>query len=444
MSKTYCKLCEMLPQHPNLSVDLMTKSSRWIAANYPIGKSSVADHRSRCENPLSIKDQVSKDGQEFIFSNGSGELRTGDIESESQESPIANLDYESILRYFGHDITKVEITGLLREKHGQYWSTKLEKMMWKHSYAFAVSKKDQAIDNNYVDPINLIREMGIKSKPKQINSNNGKESSWVLDWADWQVHKSEGGGARGFIERFDSALVAALSRLEELRVTGRKLDELVIIGGGDMIEGCVIYPQQSFHIDGHRRDQIRLAVASILKGIYTLAPYFESVRVVVVPGNHGENRINGSRTAIGDNDDLLVFEMAEVGLKNDPNMQHVSFDIAEDEVSMVTEIRGWNYGITHGDVYGRGGGNGIRNKVFNWVRTMAANRHPVGLVDVLVTHHFHHDALEDWGSMLWVQNPTMDGGSHYYKEATGHYARHGMNSWVVTPEERFQDKQILR
>jgi hypothetical protein len=75
---------------------------------------------------------------------------------------------------------------------------------------------------------------------------------------------------------------------------------------------------------------------------------------------------------------------------------------------------------------------------------MAANRHPVGLVDVLVTHHFHHDALEDWGSMLWVQNPTMDGGSHYYKEATGHYAKHGMNSWVVTPTERFQDKQILR
>jgi hypothetical protein len=421
---------------------LLSKSSRYIAQHYPIGKSTVAEHRNKCMGVSMAQKTEESERQEFIFANGVGELRTGDLDSETQESPIANLDYESILAYFGHDTNKVEITGLLREKHAQYWSTKLEKMMWKHSYAFAVSKKESKSET--VDPIAIMRDLGIKSKPKTLNTSNGKESTWVLDWADWQVHKAEGGGALGFVQRLDSALSEALNRINELRSTGRKIDELVIIGGGDIIEGCVIYPQQSFHIDGHRRDQIRLAVASILKGLYTLAPHFDSVRVVVVPGNHGENRINGNRTAIGDNDDLLVFEMAEVGLRNDPNMQHVSFEIAEDEVSMVTDIRGWKYGITHGDVYGRGGGNGIRNKVFNWVRTMAANRHPVGLVDVLVTHHFHHDALEDWGSMLWIQNPTMDGGSHYYKEATGHYAKHGMNSWVVTPEERFQDKQILR
>jgi hypothetical protein len=436
----------MIETQPGLEDMLLSKSSRYIAQHYPVGKSSVAKHRSKCVGisvPQKTESRMEEnERQEFIFANGVGELRTGDIESETQESPIANLDYESILAYFGHDTNKVEITGLLREKHAQYWSTKLEKMMWKHSYAFAVCKKE--VKNETVDPIAIMRDLGIKSKPKTLNTSNGKESTWVLDWADWQVHKAEGGGALGFVQRLDSALSEALNRINELRSTGRKIDELVIIGGGDIIEGCVIYPQQSFHIDGHRRDQIRLAVASILKGLYTLAPHFDKVRVVVVPGNHGENRINGNRTAIGDNDDLLVFEMAEVGLKNDPNMQHVSFEIAEDEVSMVTDIRGWKYGITHGDVYGRGGGNGIRNKVFNWVRTMAANRHPVGLVDVLVTHHFHHDALEDWGSMLWIQNPTMDGGSHYYKEATGHYAKHGMNSWVVTPEERFQDKQILR
>jgi len=377
--------------------------------------------------------------QEVIWNGDKGELRTGSLEQS-----LSGMSPEAILHLFGHNPDEVEIIGTLREKHSQYWSRDLEQMLWKHNYAFGIARKSGTQANDTPDPIALMKELGLKSKPKTNFKTNGKESSWVLDWADWQVHKAEGGGALGFVQRFDSALESALERLEELRSTGRKLDELVIIGGGDMIEGCVIYPQQSFHIDGHRRDQIRLAVASILKGLHTLAPHFETVRVVVVPGNHGEHRINGNRTAIGDNDDLLVFEMAEVGLKNDPNMQHVSFEIAEDEVSMVTEIKGWKYGITHGDVYGRGGGNGIRNKVFNWVRTMAANRHPVGLVDVLVTHHFHHDALEDWGSMLWVQNPTMDGGSHYYKEATGHYARHGMNSWVVTPQERFQDKQILR
>jgi hypothetical protein len=163
-----------------------------------------------------------------------------------------------------------------------------------------------------------------------------------------------------------------------------------------------------------------------------------------VPGNHGEHRITGNRTEIGDNDDLLVFEMAQVGCANDPRFKHVSFEIASNEISIATNIRGWVYGITHGDVYGKTSGNGVRNKVFNWFKTMAANRHPVGTSDVLLTHHFHHDAMEDWGNTLWVQNPTIDGGSHYFKEYSGHATRPGMNSWVVTNSERLQDKQILR
>jgi hypothetical protein len=113
-------------------------------------------------------------------------------------------------------------------------------------------------------------------------------------------------------------------------------------------------------------------------------------------------------------------------------------------MSMTTNIQGWIYGATHGDVYGKGSGTGVRNKVFGWFKTMAANRHPVGMADVLVTHHFHHDAQEDWGNTLWVQCPTLDGGSHYFKEFSGHDTMPGMASWVVSKSERYQDKQILR
>ena len=422
----------------------MTKSSRWIANNYPVGKTTVNTHRNACMGigmPQSTEARMEDNElKEVVWNGDKGELRTGTYTGNS----LSDVSPESILEMFGYNTDEVELVGVLREKHAQYWSRDLEQMLWKHSYAFGVKRKQAPQNEDTVDPVQLLKELGIKSKPKTTNRINGEDSTWVLDWADWQVCKAEGGGSAGFVQRFNQVMESAQIRLDELRSTGRKLNELLIIGGGDIVEGCVIYPQQSFHIDGHRRDQIRLAVATILQGLYTLAPQFDKVRLLVVPGNHGEHRINGNRTAIGDNDDLLVFEMAQVAIANDPNMQHVSFEIAEDEVSMVTEVQGWKYGATHGDVYGRSGGSGIRNKVFNWVRTMAANRHPVGLVDVLVTHHYHHDALEDWGSMLWVQNPTMDGGSHYYKEATGHYARHGMNSWVVTKTERFQDKQILR
>jgi len=431
-----CKLCDMLP-NKELEMAVETMSDRQVALKFALGKTTVNKHKRKCLGTQSPKiNEPETDLQQVIWNGTSGELRTGAL-----DQALADMSPEYVLKMFGYNVDEVELTGVLRERHSQYWSRDLNEMLWKHSYSFAVKRRDSIKES--IDPIQLLKELGIKSKPK-VKLTGGEESTWVLDWADWQVCKSEGGGSLGFIERFDAALESALKRIAELRSIGRKLDELVIIGGGDMIEGCTIYPQQSFHIDGHRRDQIRLTVATILKGLHTLAPLFESVRVIVVPGNHGENRINGKRTAIGDNDDLLVFEMAQVALEHDPNMSHVGFEIAEDEVSLVSEIRGWNYGVTHGDVYGRGGGTGVRNKVFAWFKTMAANRHPVGSADVLVTHHFHHDALEDWGATLWVQNPTMDGGSAYFVEATGHKPKHGMNSWVVTPQDRFQDKQVLR
>ena len=427
-----CKLCEMLP-NSELEQALKGESSRSIASRFDIGKTTVNKHRTQCADKLIVdKEEL----QEVVWNGDKGELRTGNISSD-----LANMSSDAILKLFGHNPDETEIVGVIRERHSEYYNRDQEQKLWKHSYAYAIQRKRHV--EGSIDAIALMRELGLKSKPK-VSNTKGLDSTFVLDWADWQVAKKEGGGSAGFVERFDSAMEATVARVAELRSIGRKLDELVIIGGGDIVEGCVIYPQQSFHIDGHRRDQIRLAVATILKGLHTLAPLFDTVRVVVVPGNHGENRINGNRTAIGDNDDLLVFEMAQVGIQNDPNMQHVSFQVAEDEVSIVTEIRGWNYGITHGDVYGRGGGTGVRNKVFGWFKTMAANRHPVGSADVLVTHHFHHDALEDWGATLWVQNPTMDGGSAYFVEATGHKPKHGMNSWVTTHQDRFMDKQILR
>ncbi len=416
---------------------LATKPSRFVAKELNISKSLVNNHKLECSG-ISGSQQMGDNMQSLEWAGEKGVFNTGQLESD-----LSGMSHDAILKLFGHDPSKVEITGILRERHSEYYDRDEGKKLWKHSYAFGVLKKSATVKDE-VDPIALIKELGIKSKPKGINTANGLDSSFVLDWADWQVMKAEGGGIQGFVDRFDSAMESALQRIVDLRSTGRRIDELVIIGGGDMIEGCVIYPNQSYEIVGHRRDQIRLTVATILKGIYTLAPLFDKVKIVAVPGNHGENRIGGSRTTIGDNDDLLVFEMAEVGIKNDPNMKHVKFEIAEKEVSLTTKIQGWVYGITHGDVYGKGGGTGVRNKVFGWFKTMAANRHAVGSADVLVTHHFHHDALEDWGATLWVQNPTMDGGSHYFVEATGHKPKHGMNSWVVTKTDRFQDKQVLR
>ena len=435
-----CKICEIIANTGNRELELdvnSSRSSRSVAKHWGLfGKSTVNVHRSACigrTSPVNLSDD---EGQSVEWNGDSGVLKTGAL-----SQALSDISPDEILRLFGHDPEKVEIVGTLRERHSQYWSRDLEEMLWKHTYSFAI-KRSTASEVRDFDPEDLIKKMGLKSTAPKDTSYS-QESTFVLDWADWQTGKKEGGGTPAFIERFDKSMAMAKSRIQELRSIGRGLQELVIIGGGDMVEGCVIYPQQSFGIDMNRREQIRLTVATILKGIYELAPMFKSVRLVIAPGNHGEHRINGNRTEISDNDDLLVFEMAEVAIANDPNLKHVTFQIAESEMSITTDIHGWVYGITHGDVFGRGAG-AVVNRVFNWYKTMAANRHPVGASDVLVTHHFHHEATADWGNTLWIQNPALDGGSNYFKEALGYDAQSGMASWVVTPSKRLQDKQILR
>jgi hypothetical protein len=432
-----CKLCTLLPNE-ELELMLVTKSSRYIAERFDIGSTTVNKHRKKCAN-ITIKANFEDDEyQSLSWSGISGTFNTGVLTSE-----LNGMSHEQVLKMFGHDPKTVEIDKVLRESHKQYWDRDNQEMRWKHSYLFAVKKKSEEIATDAIDAVEILKNMKT-SQPIAKAGNRAVESTFVLDWADWQFGKAEGGGTVALLERLDLAFTGAVKRVEELRSIGRKLDDLVIIGGGDMIEGCVIYPNQSYGIDGNRREQVRGTVASILHGITTLAPHFKTVKVVVAPGNHGEHRINGNRTEIGDNDDLLVFEMAELACKNDVRFKHVSFEISEREMSVTTDILGWTYGITHGDVYGKTGGSGVRNKVFNWFKTMAANRHPVGGSDVLVTHHFHHDAQEDWGNTLWVQCPTIDGGSHYFKEFSGHDTKPGMASWVVTKAERYQDKQIIR
>ena len=431
-----CKLCSLLP-NSDLSSALLNKSSRWIAERYEIGKTTVNKHRKQCMNiyiPQSTDDSMERKEMQSVEWNGeTGMLNTGFLDEE-----LGDLDHNSILIKFGHNPNKVMIKDVVWERHEQKTDGS-----WKHRYSFAIIRRKEEV-NNSIDAIEILNSI-IQTQAQKIDKPKlGIKSTFVLDWGDWQYGKKEGGGTVALLERLENSFQLAVERIRELRNTGRNLEELVIIGGGDMIEGCVIYPQQSFGIDANRREQVRGTAAAILRGLTVLAPYFESVRVVVAPGNHGEHRITGNRTEIGDNDDLLVFEIAQLACANDPKFKHVKFEIAEKEMSVTTQIQNWIYAITHGDVYGRGSGTGVRNKVFNWFKTMAANRHPVGMADVLVTHHFHHDAMEDWGNTLWVQNPTIDGGSHYFKEYSGHDTKPGMNSWVVTENSRLQDKQVLR
>jgi hypothetical protein len=308
-------------------------------------------------------------------------------------------------------------------------------------YRFAVEQIPVQISpEDGVDTLLRLRKDRTRIQPKYDGP-----AAFVLSWNDWQVGKwlREGEGSQQIVERLDASFNAAIARVEELRIIGRGLGQLVIIGGGDMIENCAVFKNQAYQIDLDRRGQINLCRNLILEGLDRLAPHFDKVDVMVVGGNHGEHRIEQERVNLSDNDDCAVFEHAAAAAERDPRLSHVGFNIATDSLSKTMNVNGWILGTTHGHVFGKTAGTSPEIKARNWFMRQAAGRTPIGDSDVLITHHFHHDAGTNWGSCLWRQTRTMDGGSPHFSEYAGTICPPGMLSAVITETDRWVDEQYL-
>lgn len=384
-----------------------------------------------------------------------------DFSTEAERAPDARRprQYEPSVEYQAGEMSQVSIslrevpedeakwreeiqrvTGLSVPEHRKvelaqvrYWGNPQEPNVY---CRFLISDREDAAPA--VDAVQILNDLSRSNARKTYTGS----STFCVSWNDWQVAKMEGGGTPALAARLDSAFDACVERARELRRIGRDLGSLVILGGGDIIEGCQIFPNQSYEIDSDRRTQIRNAVTFVLGGLDRLAPLFADVRVLVVGGNHGENRINGKRTTRHDNDDCAVFEHAALAAGRDDRLQHVKFYIAQDEPAKTLEVNGWILGTTHGHVFGRGGGH-VAQKAHKWYSGQAAGRFPVGDADLLVTHHYHHYAAQDWGACRWVQTPAMDGGSPHFSDGTGFAAGPGMLTWVMTDESRWSDAQVV-
>ena len=300
-----------------------------------------------------------------------------------------------------------------------------------------------------LDPVAILAELrdGRTAPPVSIMPT-GDASTFCLSINDLQLGQAFNGGSALTIAEFYRNVERARLRIIELRAIGRQLDTLVIVGGGDLGEGCVIYPNQSFSLDLNRKQQSEGVIALLLHAFDTLAPMFKRVIVLAARGNHGENRIGGKLTTLDDNDDTHAFEMAKLALTRDPSMQHIEWTIAESEAGVAVKVYDWVLATTHGDVYAKGvAGATIDKKAHSWMKNMALGRERFGLLgqaNVLVGHHFHHDRMSDWGSCLFRQTPSQDRGSLYFEQATGEYSAPGMLTWVMTPDCRWKDESVLR
>jgi hypothetical protein len=412
-------------------------SASQVARKWGIGKTTVVDYRRRDGSPKRVKDAkfVEDVALSFEQHGREGRLSTGIL-----PEPLDDLSNDDILRQFGRNPEKHRIVGTLGERH---W---LMNDRWNHWYAFKTELIEPEVDQLQVDPVAVLAALRAGRPPVPHVKGRG-DSAFCLSINDIQLGQSYNGGSGATIEQFHRFVSAAKARIAELRSIGRLLDTLVVVCGGDLVEGCVIYPNQAYSLDLDRKHQIQGVVALLLHTLDELAPLFPHVTVLACKGNHGENRVDGKYTTLADNDDTLTVEMTRLALARDRNMRHIQWVIADEEAGVTARVKGWVLGTTHGDVFAKNvPGATIDKKAQSWFKNMAAARRfgDLGLCDVLVTHHFHHDKMSDWGSCLWRQTPSQDRGSPYFEQASGEYSLPGMLTWVMSSSCRWSDELVLR
>jgi hypothetical protein len=275
-----------------------------------------------------------------------------------------------------------------------------------------------------VDVDELLRGVGKWKAPKWRDWSGG---SLVICPSDWQVGKADNDGTVGTVQR----IVESSARLVEY-ARQVKPSEVVLVGMGDLLEGCDgNYPAQTFTVELDRRQQTRVVRRLFRDLVVGLSRVGVPMRVSGVAGNHGEHRKDGKAfTGPGDNDDVAVVEqVAEIMQANPDAFGHVGWHIPDDRLEVCLDVAGWRVGFHHGHIAGSGASPQIKQR--NWWRDHAFQGSLIGDSDFLVSGHYHHLSVVDHGPRVHFQTPAMDGGSRWWEDKGGGRSATGTLTFMV-------------
>jgi hypothetical protein len=357
--------------------------------------------------------------------------RKGTISSDPSATPRDREQFTALLKELcdaiGEDPADYQIVGDIQVRRWQ--QTPGDEYLYYHRATISRVCGDAHAD---VDVNTLLREVS-KRKPRRPTETTETGAGLVVSMGDWQVGKSDGDGVEGTVERLARIPDLIERRWRELRKIGVPLDVIYLCFGGDLKESCNgHYAQQQFRTTLNNRDQ-RKIIRHAADRIIDRAAGLGRTAVKVVGGNHGEEREGGkSHTDFADNVDVAVIEdIAWAYSSNRDRYPNVDFAIPNDDLTLTFEHDGLVIGMAHGHQAGFGSGD-PRTKIHNWWKGQMDGQLPIGDADVLLTYHFHHPWMIRRGARTHFGNPALDGGSDWFRSATGMDAPPSTLSFVVT------------
>lgn len=317
---------------------------------------------------------------------------------------------------------------LRNRKHRRWQQTVGEDWLYYWSFDFEPRKHDTA-EEVRADLDEIVATI-LKGKIKAPVVHASDDALFV-GLSDWQVGKETDYTVKGL----KTSLAKIQTHVRTLRRSGRKIDTLVLGCTGDLFEGCDgHYAMQTFSVDLDRRGQTKVVRRLLALYLRELAPMFARIVVVGVGGNHGENRKDGKAfTTFSDNDDVAVLEQVQEIFAGREGFEHVEFYIADDELSACIDVKGVPVGLTHGHLAQRGGGLPQAKQKQWWGEQWWDENSPAPRAKILVTSHYHHLTVSNYGTRTHIQTPAYDGGSKWYSDISGMNSPDGVLTFVIDP-----------
>lgn len=252
--------------------------------------------------------------------------------------------------------------------------------------------------------------------PPRAKPGPGHPEVALVHLTDWQYGKRTDDYDPTICAERIAAAVAGVDKITgRVRLT-RPVSKVVVMLGGDMVEGITVYPGQAYEVGLNLFEQVFGCARVIAESLRSLAARFDEVEVYPVAGNHGRIGRRGDvpRT---DNTDRMAYEAARTMTVDEPRIAWHPHD------SWHQQVRIGAYGalLVHGDQIKMFGGNvpayGIHRRATAW---RASGISPG---DVYVGHfHTHGESELPDGSTVYTTG-SPESGNEYAREFMGAASR---------------------
>jgi hypothetical protein len=256
----------------------------------------------------------------------------------------------------------------------------------------------------------------------------------------------------GGLERYDFSISCA--RAEKLidtllehtqeHLTNYRFKNLWILANGDHTSGEIHGHEKRSYFKNQMKYTLAIAQLHALM-IRDLAPYFENINCVYVPGNHGRRTIRKDHHGAHENWDYMVAKTTELWLRDLPN---VGFTIPN-AFSINLDIKGHGFHMCHGDDVKGSLGIPFYGLIRKQKNLMALNNVTGGqsIRYFCMGHHHIQSSMADLNGELLVNGAWLGNDAYSYNTFNGYraptqlihgvHAKHGV-TWRLPIDLKFK------